>query len=92
VQATNPVKCDETLTNTLVASVQAAGFEVEKLISGAGHDAVAISDVSPVSMMFVRCFRGISHNPLEDVEVKDIAAAIQVGDKYIENLIKTYNN
>jgi allantoate deiminase len=92
VQATNPVKCDEALTNTLAASVKAAGYEVEKLISGAGHDAVAISHVSPVSMMFVRCFRGISHNPLEDVEVKDIAAAIQVGDQYIENVIKTYNN
>jgi acetylornithine deacetylase/succinyl-diaminopimelate desuccinylase-like protein len=40
-------------------------------------------------MLFVRCFKGISHNPLEDVELKDIAAAIKVSDNFIYQLISS---
>jgi len=36
----------------------------------------------------VRCFKGISHNPLENVETKDLAAAIKVSDNFIQQLIK----
>ncbi len=90
VQETPPVACDETLDRLLCASVERSGYELVKLVSGAGHDAVPVSAVSPVSMLFVRCFRGISHNPLEDVELKDMAAAIKVSDNFIMELAKAY--
>ena len=57
------------------------------MVSGAGHDAVPISAVSPVSMLFVRCFKGISHNPLENVELNDLEVAIGVADKFLSKLI-----
>ncbi len=63
-----------------------AGYESLQLISGAGHDAVAISAVSPVCMLFVRCFKGISHNPLEAVEKNDLAAALAVAESFIFKL------
>ncbi|HTI93983.1 MAG TPA: hypothetical protein VL727_25490, partial [Puia sp.] len=58
-----------------------------ELVSGAGHDAVPVSVVSPVCMLFVRCFKGISHNPLEDVEEKDLEAALGVAEKFIQSIV-----
>ena len=88
IQQTKPVACDNALNKFLKQSIDEAGFEIVELVSGAGHDAVPVSEVSPVAMLFVRCFKGISHNPLEDVELKDIAAAIKVSDNFIQQLIK----
>ena len=86
IQESSSVNCDRKLNDQLKKAISANGFEVIELVSGAGHDAVAISKVAPVSMLFVRCFEGISHNPLEHVEKKDIAAAILVGDSFLEIL------
>lgn len=88
IQQSKPVNCDGGMNKWLGQSVKEAGFELVELVSGAGHDAVPVSDVSPVAMLFVRCFKGISHNPLENVELKDIAAAIKVSDNFIQQLIK----
>lgn len=87
IQQSAPVTCDKTINKLLARSIKESGFDLVKLVSGAGHDAVAVSAVSPVAMLFVRCFKGISHNPKEDVDVKDIAAAIKVSDNFIEQLI-----
>ncbi|HLG41158.1 MAG TPA: allantoate amidohydrolase [Chitinophagaceae bacterium] len=89
VQQTKPVVCDNKMNEFLKQSIAGTGFETIELVSGAGHDAVPVSEVSPVAMLFVRCFKGISHNPLEDVELKDIAAAIKVSDNFIQQLVKT---
>lgn len=91
IQESAPVTCDATLNNLLKQSIKAAGYEPVELVSGAGHDAVPLSAVCPVSMLFVRCYKGISHNPLEAVEIKDIAAATEVADNFILNLISYYN-
>jgi allantoate deiminase len=87
VQRNNPVICDQQMSELLAHAIENSGYEVVRLMSGAGHDSVPISDVSPVSMMFVRCFKGISHHPSENVELRDIAAGIQVAEKFIQNLI-----
>ena len=86
VQETAPVCCSLVLTNLLKQSVQTAGHKVICLLSGAGHDAVPMSAICPVSMLFIRCFKGISHNPLENVELKDVTAAIEVVDHFIQNI------
>ncbi|MDB5191735.1 MAG: amidase, hydantoinase/carbamoylase family, partial [Segetibacter sp.] len=90
VQQAKPVQCHEQLNNLLKNAIEESGVPVIKLVSGAGHDAVPISSVAPVAMLFVRCFQGISHNPLEDVELKDIAAAQLIADNFLRNLIKEY--
>ena len=88
IQSTRPVSCDHELNGLLAQSIIDAEFDVIELVSGAGHDAVPISKVAPVSMLFVRCYKGISHNPMEDVEIEDIAAAIKVSDNFIHHLVK----
>jgi len=90
VQQTKPVICDRAMNDLLKQSISNAGFETLDLVSGAGHDAVPVSKVSPVAMMFVKCFKGISHNPLENVELKDIEAAIKVSDTFIQQLIRKF--
>lgn len=91
VLQTAPVTCDPALGAVLARSIKEAGYEPLELISGAGHDAVAISAVAPVCMLFVRCYKGISHNPLENVALKDIAVAAQVADNFLQQMINQYN-
>ncbi|GAA4029051.1 allantoate amidohydrolase [Hymenobacter glaciei] len=86
VQKTAPVACAESLNATLAEAIADAGHEVVSLVSGAGHDAVPISAVAPATMMFIRCYKGISHNPLEDVELTDLTAAIEVADRFLGRL------
>ncbi len=80
------VDCDATLTSRLETAIANAGFPVRSLVSGAGHDAVALSARMPVAMLFVRCAGGVSHNPAESVAVEDVAAAIEVLDRFVVGL------
>ncbi|HYF61275.1 MAG TPA: allantoate amidohydrolase [Herpetosiphonaceae bacterium] len=72
------VPCDPRLTALLAQAVQAAGYPAQRLMSGAGHDGVALSALTAVAMLFVRCRGGISHNPAESVATADVAVAIRV--------------
>jgi allantoate deiminase len=63
-----------------------AGHPVWTLVSGAGHDAVMLSRVCPAAMLFVRCAGGISHDPRESVEEADVAAAIDVVERFLRRL------
>ncbi len=84
------MRCDPALTRLLSASVarQLAprGREVISLPSGAGHDAVALSSICPVAMLFVRCKGGVSHHPDESVRRADVECAIGVMADVIRGL------
>ncbi|MBJ6108335.1 allantoate amidohydrolase [Hymenobacter sp. BT523] len=90
VQQTAPVTCDAHLNELLAQAIAASGHETIPLVSGAGHDAVPISFVAPVTMLFIRCYQGISHNPLENVELPDLAAAVAVADRFVALLRTQY--
>jgi allantoate deiminase len=74
------------LRDRLADTVAAAGLPAERLASGAGHDGVAMAAVAPVAMLFVRCERGISHNPAESVAEPDVAAALDVLERFVAEL------
>jgi hydantoinase/carbamoylase family amidase len=80
------VLCDASLMTRLAEAVAAAGLPVERLPSGAGHDAVVMSEIVPVGMLFVRCAGGISHQPAESVATSDVVAAIDVLDRFVDTL------
>jgi len=48
------------------------------LPSGAGHDAMAMAELCPAGMLFVRCKGGISHSPHEAMTAEDCDVAISV--------------
>jgi allantoate deiminase len=47
---------------------------------------MAIADICPVAMLFMRCDKGISHNPAEAITTPDVAVALEVLDHAIKNL------
>lgn len=85
VAANRAVLCDRTLSDHLAAAVAAGGTPLMQLVSGAGHDAVVLSDVCPVAMLFVRCEGGVSHNPGEAVRQDDVGVALEVLDRFLES-------
>jgi allantoate deiminase len=80
------VQCSPRLVSTLLRAVQDLGHPVVELASGAGHDAVAMSALTEVGMLFVRCKGGVSHNPAESVKTEDVAVAIDVLSRFLELL------
>jgi allantoate deiminase len=77
-QDNGAVDCSRDLTSLLARSVRATQGRVATLASGAGHDAVVMSSLAPVAMLFVRCRRGLSHHPDEFVAPGDLRAALGV--------------
>lgn len=83
----NPsVPCSPRLVATLARAVGDLARPVVELASGAGHDAVAMSALTEVAMLFVRCKGGISHNPAESVTADDVSVAIDVLSRFLELL------
>jgi len=72
------VSCATRLTNALAECVSARQGTCPLLVSGAGHDAVALAEVTAVAMLFVRCRGGLSHHPDEYASPEDIGLAIGV--------------
>jgi allantoate deiminase len=72
------VSCDPALIEQLTAAVERAGIAPRLLPSGAGHDAMALAALCPIAMLFVRCARGISHNPAEAISAADADLAVRV--------------
>uniref|UniRef100_A0A0E0E4X9 allantoate deiminase n=1 Tax=Oryza meridionalis TaxID=40149 RepID=A0A0E0E4X9_9ORYZ len=61
--------------SSMAAGVRRAGGETPVLMSGAGHDAMAMARLTKVGMLFVRCRGGVSHSPEESVMDDDVWAA-----------------
>lgn len=78
--------CDPALTEVLRESIADEGVEPMSLFSGAGHDAITMARVIPVSMMFVRCKDGISHNPAELIVEDDVEVALRVLNRLLATI------
>ena len=77
------VPCAERLMAALERAAAASGIDAPRLASGAGHDAAAMSALTDVSMLFVRCKDGISHNPAESISAGDAAVALAVLERFL---------
>jgi N-carbamoyl-L-amino-acid hydrolase len=66
------------LVEAVAAAVRAHDYPHFELVSGAFHDALFVSQVCPVGMVFVRCRDGISHNPAEYAAPLDVTAGARV--------------
>jgi len=67
------------------AVVQVQGRSIS-LPSGAGHDAITMGERWPTAMLFVRCERGVSHNPAESVTNDDVALALQAWVQVVNDI------
>jgi allantoate deiminase len=70
--------CADWLQAQVSAAIALQGCRTLALPSGAGHDGMAIADITDVGMIFVRCRGGISHHPDEHATLEDVAAGASV--------------
>jgi hydantoinase/carbamoylase family amidase len=74
----SPVPLPARIRQVGAAACRACGTPFLELPSGAGHDAMYLAEIAETGMIFVRCRGGVSHNPAEFVEPRDIAAGTSV--------------
>jgi allantoate deiminase len=84
------VPMDPALTERLARAVGRCGLPVHRMPSGAGHDAMIVSTRMPAALLFLRTPGGLSHHPDESVIEEDVAAALEVGARFIDELAEQY--
>ncbi|MDT8894851.1 M20 family metallo-hydrolase [Halomonas sp. I1] len=80
------VDCADWMIEALEAAGEAAGQPAERLFSGAGHDGLAMHDLTDIGMLFVRCRDGLSHHPDEAITAEDAEAATRVMMAFLRGL------
>jgi hydantoinase/carbamoylase family amidase len=84
--AANAAPCDPALQQAFADAIAAHGIRVQRLPSGAGHDAMEFPAVAPTAMLFVRCGNnGISHHPDETMTAEDAEVATSVFLHFLEH-------
>ena len=73
-----PVAFDERVVSKVESAAAARGLSVQRMPSGAGHDAQMLARVCPAGMVFVPSIGGISHNPAELTDDADLVVGCQV--------------
>ncbi len=75
--------CAPWLIEQISAAVSAEGYTPRLLPSGAGHDGMAMAEMTDIGMLFVRCKGGISHNPAESITAADAGLAARTLLRFI---------
>ncbi len=71
-----PVPMDEKIISIIEKASKDNNLNYKVMHSGAGHDSQIFAPRVPTGMIFVPSIGGISHNPAEDTDVKDLAEGI----------------
>jgi allantoate deiminase len=72
-----PVKMSEEIIASLEKSVEANNFSHVKMLSGAGHDAMIMTAITDVGLIFVPSKDGRSHCPEEWTDYEDLQKGIE---------------
>ena len=76
--------CAPWLMEQVDAAIAAEGITPFHLPSGAGHDGMAMVAIADIGMIFLRCEKGISHNPAEAITVEDAETGARILLRFIE--------
>ncbi|MDN3525143.1 M20 family metallo-hydrolase [Halomonas sabkhae] len=80
------VDCADWMIEALETASAACGQPAERLFSGAGHDGLAMHDLTDIGMLFVRCRDGLSHHPDEAITADDADAATRVIMAFLQGM------
>lgn len=86
------VAMDARMAAMLDRALQQSGATPHRMFSGAGHDAMILATKMPAGMVFIRCERGISHSPAENVRDDDVAAALEAGLRFLNELERAHRD
>lgn len=92
LQTSQAIPCTPRLMQLFQQAIRENGYPVLTLPSGAGHDGVSLSKLTDIAMLFVRCRKGISHNPAEAVETADVAVALTILERALQLLSTPAND
>lgn len=73
-----PLDFPEDMRARLAAAAERRGYANQPIYSYAGHDARHAAKLGPAGMIFIPCWRGLSHNEEERAEPEHVAAAAQI--------------
>lgn len=73
-----PVKLDDEIIRLNKRNCEALGFSWMDMYSGAGHDAMVMTELTKVGMIFVPSKNGRSHCPEEWTDYKDLQKGIEL--------------
>ena len=73
-----PVEFDGRVVEQIEQLAAQTGLSTKRMPSGAGHDAQMMARICPTGMIFVPSLDGISHNPAEHTDEKDLIAGAQL--------------
>lgn len=82
----DPVKFDEHIVKLIEDEAKSRNIKIKRMTSGAGHDAQMMARICDVAMIFVPSIDGISHNPKEFTEDKDLVQGANILLGVIEKL------
>lgn len=78
-----PVQLSEEVSTGLKNAAQKLGISHRMMPSGATHDCATFAELCPTGMVFIPCYKGISHNPLEDCSAESICLGTEVLLEYL---------
>lgn len=81
-----PVKLSDDMLDIAEESCKEHAFSYKRMLSGAGHDALAIGQLLPTVMLFVPSKDGRSHCPVEFSEYSDFGKSILVAYDLVRNM------
>ena len=73
-----PVVFDDRVVDIVESAAKVRGNTVQRMPSGAGHDAQMIARMAPTAMIFVPSHKGLSHNVAEHTDEVDLVAGANV--------------
>ncbi len=80
--------CSARLRGVIAEGIRSTGDQRPmSLFSKAGHDAMAVAEITEIGMLFVRCEGGVSHNPAEHVTEDDVAKTIDAFERAVLALV-----
>lgn len=77
---------DQEVQKVIIESAKKLNYEYKEMISGAGHDANPLSEITPTGMIFVPSYKGISHSPEEWTDWQDVKKGAEVMLETIKKL------
>ncbi|WJF91687.1 Zn-dependent hydrolase [Paraburkholderia bonniea] len=69
---------DTSCVEQVADAVAQLGYSHERIVSGAGHDAIHLARYCPTAMVFIPCVDGLSHNEAEDALPGDVTCGADV--------------
>lgn len=86
ISYSEPTECNNTIMNLIKSAAEHLTLPHMCLPSGAGHDAVYMSLIGPMGMIFIPCLKGRSHCPEESISLQQLADGAKVLGQTLVNL------